>query len=38
LRLGHPAKGTLPVNIYISGHRSHQFQTFRWQGQSPPSY
>ena len=37
LRIGHPAERALPVNIRISGHRSHQFQTFRWQGQCPPA-
>ena len=31
LRVGRPAGGARPLNIRISGHRSHQFQSIRWQ-------
>ena len=29
LRIGHPAEGASPLNIRISGHRSHQIQSIR---------
>ena len=37
LRFGRPAERALPLNIRKDGHRSHQFQSFRWRGQLPPA-
>src|SRR5262245_54038953 len=31
LRFGHPTERALPVEIWISGHRSHQFQSIPWR-------